>query len=83
MVSDAQAGLKAAISAVMIGVTWQRCRAYFLHNVLGVVPKGSAGMVAAAICTIFAQPDAEHVRESSTSSPPCSASSSQGRRDAA
>jgi putative transposase len=32
-------------------------------NVLARVPKGSAEMVAAAIRTIFAQPDAEHVRE--------------------
>ena len=47
----------------MIGATWQRCRVHFLRNVLGVVPKGSAEMVAAAIRTIFAQPDAEHVRE--------------------
>ena len=30
---------------------------------LAQVPKGSAEMVAAAIRTIFAQPDAEHVRE--------------------
>jgi len=63
VISDAHAGLKAAISAVMIGATWQRCRVHFLRNVLGVVPKGSAEMVAAAIRTIFAQPDAEHVRD--------------------
>ena len=36
---------------------------HFLRNVLAQVPKGSAEMVAAAIRTIFAQPDAEHVRE--------------------
>ena len=30
---------------------------------LAQVPKGSAEMVAAAVRTIFAQPDAEHVRE--------------------
>ena len=53
VISDAHAGLKAAISAVMIGATWQRCRVHFLRNVLGVVPKGSAEMVAAAIRTIF------------------------------
>ena len=32
-----------------------------MRNVLAVVPKGNAEMVAAAIRTIFAQPDAEHV----------------------
>ncbi len=34
-----------------------------MRNVLAVVPKGNAEMVAAAIRTIFAQPDAEHVEE--------------------
>jgi putative transposase len=36
---------------------------HFLRHVLAQVPKGSAEMVAAAIRTIFAQPDAPHVRE--------------------
>jgi transposase-like protein len=36
---------------------------HFLRNVLSRVPKGSAEMVAAAVRTIFAQPDADHVRE--------------------
>lgn len=62
VISDAHAGLKAAIEAVLLGAAWQRCRVHFLRNVLGAVPKGHAEMVAAAIRTIFAQPDAEHVR---------------------
>ena len=33
-----------------------------MRNVLARVPKGNAEMVAAAIRTIFAQPDADHVR---------------------
>jgi hypothetical protein len=36
---------------------------HFLRNVLARVPKGSAEMVAAAVRTIFAQPDAQHVRD--------------------
>jgi putative transposase len=47
----------------MIGAAWQRCRVHFLRNVLAQVPKASAEMVAAAIRTIFAQPDATHVRD--------------------
>src|SRR5205807_7411982 len=61
VISDAHTGLKAAISAVLIGASWQRCRVHFMRNVLARVPKGNAEMVAAAIRTIFAQPDAEHV----------------------
>ena len=63
VISDAHTGLKAAIASVLIGATWQRCRVHFMRNVLAVVPKGNAEMVAAAIRTIFAQPDAEHVLE--------------------
>jgi putative transposase len=62
VISDAHTGLKQAISAVLLGAAWQRCRVHFLRNVLAQVPKGSE-MVAAAIRTIFAQPDAAHVRE--------------------
>src|SRR4051812_8801072 len=61
VISDAHTGLKAAIGAVMLGAAWQRCRVHFMRNVLAQVPRGNTEMVAAAIRTIFAQPDAEHV----------------------
>jgi putative transposase len=61
VISDAHTGLKAAIEAVVLGAAWQRCRVHFMRNVLARVPKGNAEMVAAAIRTVFAQPDAEHV----------------------
>ncbi len=63
VISNAHEGLKAAIAAVLLGASWQRCRVHFLRKVLAQVPKGNAEMVAAAIRTIFAQPDAEHVRD--------------------
>ena len=63
VISDAHSGLKHAIAAVLIGTSWQRCRVHFMRNVLAVVPRGNAEMVAAAIRTILAQPDAEHVEE--------------------
>jgi putative transposase len=62
MISDQHAGLKAAIESVMVGAAWQRCRVHFMRNVLAKVPKASADMVAAAVRTIFAQPDPAHVR---------------------
>jgi transposase-like protein len=61
VISDHHLGLKAAIAAVFIGASWQRCRVHFMRNVLAKVPKASAEMVAAAVRTIFAQPDAAHV----------------------
>lgn len=63
VISDAHTGLKQAIGSVFLGAAWQRCRVHFLRNVLAQVPKGNNEMVAAAIRTIFAQPDAEHVHE--------------------
>ena len=62
VISDAHEGLKAAIGSVFVGAAWQRCRVHFLRNVLTRIPRGNAEMVAAAVRTIFAQPDAEHVR---------------------
>ena len=62
VISDHHLGLKAAIASVFIGSAWQRCRVHFMRNVLSRVPKASAEMVAAAVRTVFAQPDAGHVR---------------------
>jgi len=55
--SDAHEGLKAALDQVLAGVTWQRCRVHFMRNILAHVPKGDKAIVAAALRTIFAQPD--------------------------
>ena len=62
VISDHHLGLKHAIGAVFVGAAWQRCRVHFMRNVLAKVPKASGEMVAAAIRTVFAQPDADHVR---------------------
>jgi transposase-like protein len=61
VISDAHTGLISAIEAVLLGASWQRCRVHFMRNVWAKIPRASGEMVAAAIRTIFAQPDAEHV----------------------
>jgi len=61
--SDAHTGLKQATPAVLQGSAWQRYRVHFKRKVLANVTAGSSEMVAAAIRTIFAQPDIEHVHE--------------------
>jgi putative transposase len=63
VISDAHEGLRASVEAVMLGAGWQRCRVHFMRNVLAKVPRGSAEMVAAAVRTIFAQPDAAAVAD--------------------
>ena len=63
VIADAHLGLRQAVNAVLLGASVQRCRVHFTRNMLAAVPKGNAEMVAAAIRTVFAQPDAEHVAE--------------------
>lgn len=62
VVSDAHAGLKAAIGRVLQNSSWQRCRVHLTRNLLHHVPKSHAEMVAALVRTIFAQTDADTTR---------------------
>ncbi len=57
VISDAHVGLREAIDTVLVGASWQRCRVHFLRNALVKVPRSAQAMTAAAIRTIFAQPD--------------------------
>ena len=57
VISDAHEGLKAAITQVFSGATWQRCRVHFMRNLLAHIPQGDKALVAAAVRTIFAQPN--------------------------
>ena len=59
MISDAHAGLKAAIRRCFTGASWQRCRVHFARNLLALVPKAQTEMVSAAFRSIFAlaEPD--------------------------
>ena len=58
VISDAHAGLKAAIRRVFQGVAWQRCRVHAMRNLLAKARHHQRQMIAALIRTIFAQPDA-------------------------
>jgi transposase-like protein len=63
VVSDAHQGLKHAVATVLAGAAWQRCRVHFMRNVLAHVPKADKSIIAAAIRTIFAQPNQEAARQ--------------------
>jgi len=53
VISDAHAGLVAAIAVAFQGASWQRCRVHFMRNVLAHTPKVAGPMVASIIRTIF------------------------------
>lgn len=59
VISDAHEGLRAAMGQVLSGTAWQRCRVHFMRNVLAHVTRTDRSMVAAALRTIFTQPDRE------------------------
>ena len=54
VISDAHAGLTAAIRKNLQGASWQRCRVHYARNLLACVPKASQEMVAAAFRSVFA-----------------------------
>lgn len=60
VISDAHAGLRAAISQQFSGACWQRCRVHFMRNVGSAVSSKQVPPVMAAVKTIFAhtEPDA-------------------------
>jgi transposase-like protein len=63
VISDAHAGLQAAIRKTMAGASWQRCRVHYARNLLATVPKAHQEMVSAAFRSVFAlaDPDADAV----------------------
>ena len=56
VISDAQEGIKAAVSKVF-QATWQRCRVHFMRNIMAHAGKSGRRVVAAFIGTAFAQDD--------------------------
>jgi putative transposase len=60
VISDAHAGLKAAVVQQFTGASWQRCRVHFMRNVGSAVSSKHVPPVMAAVKTMFAhtEPDA-------------------------
>lgn len=62
VISDDHAGIKAAVSKVLVS-SWQRCRVHFMRNVLAHAGKSGRRVVSAFIATAFAQNDAHAARQ--------------------
>jgi putative transposase len=61
-ISDAHAGLKAAIAKVL-GCSWQRCTVHFLRDCLGHARKDQHGLLAALIRPIFNADSIDQARD--------------------
>ena len=61
VISDAHAGLTAAIAQQFQYATWQRCRVHFMRNVQGAVAKKHKPVVTAAMQTVFAHTEPEEI----------------------
>src|SRR5271156_5506267 len=61
VISDAHAGLKAAVVQQFTGASWQRCRVHFMRNVGSAVSAKHVPPVMAAIKTVFAHTDPDAV----------------------
>jgi putative transposase len=61
-ISDAHAGLKAAIAKVL-GCAWQRCTVHFLRDCLGHARRDQHGLLAALIRPIFNAENAAQARD--------------------
>ncbi len=61
VVSDAHAGLKAAVAQQFTNSSWPRCRVHFMRNLHTAVAAKHAPAVTAAVKTIFAHTDPDEV----------------------
>jgi putative transposase len=61
-VSDAHAGIQAAVKKELLGTSWQRCKVHFMRNILAKVPHKEKRRFAAHLKQIWLQPDRKTAR---------------------
>ena len=59
--SDAHAGIRAAVRAILPGAAWQRCRVHFARNITSRLGSARSKPAGALVSTIFAQTSREAV----------------------
>jgi putative transposase len=61
-ISDAHAGIQAAVKKELLGASWQRCKVHFMRNILAKVPHKEKRRFAAHLKQIWLQPDRKSAR---------------------
>jgi len=65
-VSDAHAGLQAAVRKEWLGASWQRCKVHFMRNILAKVPHREKARFAAHLKQIWLEPDKKSARRAAS-----------------
>jgi len=63
VISDAHAGLKAAISKQFIGTSWQRCTVHMMRNMIKTMPKKGSSEARSLLSSIFKATKLEEARK--------------------
>ena len=61
-ISDAHAGIQAAVRKEWLGASWQRCKVHFMRNILAKVPHKEKGRFASHLKQIWLDPDKKSAR---------------------
>jgi len=61
-ISDAHAGIQAAVRKEWLGSSWQRCKVHFMRNILARVPHREKARFAAHLKQIWLEPDKKSAR---------------------
>ena len=62
VVSDAHAGIQAAVRKEWLGASWQRCKVHFMRNILARVPHREKARFAAHLKQVWLEPDKKSAR---------------------
>jgi len=65
-ISDAHAGLQAAVRKEWLGASWQRCKVHFMRNILAKVPHREKARFAAHLKQIWLEPDKKSARRTAS-----------------
>jgi putative transposase len=65
-ISDAHAGLQAAVRKEWLGASWQRCKVHFMRNILAKVSHKEKGRFAAHLKQIWLEPDKKSARRAAS-----------------
>jgi len=66
VISDAHAGIQAAVRKEWLGASWQRCKVHFMRNVLAKVPHREKARFAAHLKQIWLEADKKSARRAAT-----------------